>query len=469
MDPIGLSIGVVGVAGQLVNVGLQCFDILSETRDFATDHDSFVWQLSTERHRLKGWEEAWDVRNGLDQKLDPNDYRYRYAVGTLARIVSLFSSAESLGTKYGIQATANGQPGRFDKITGNLSFLRRPRSRKSLATSSKAAPLPGLDVLGGLNLDVLDNEDLVPGLAQEIVRLKETTEKMQQVLPLYRKLQWVVTDKAKSSELIGQLKRYNDGLFAILSPESTLVRPFSKFKIPMQLLMQRNQSFCGRDELLERMHGILKPKVEISNMPTDPVQLVPRRRIVILHGLGGMGKTQLAAEYAYRYSVGTSYSSIFWIDATSQASLARSALVMAEQIVSHYATKWRDSGPSFAEIGIMLGLPGCVEETGRIKPDIKSPDLVVKAMTKWLSNVENKNWLVIFDNNDDVNSVKIRDFFPTCDFGSIIITTRNSELKRFGDAIEVEGIEQAAGISILMRSAGQAPIVEGDKGIVFVN
>lgn len=105
MEPAGLAIGVVGLAGQLFKASIECYDILSDTNDFATDHDNFVWQLNTERHRLIGWEKTWGLSSGLNQKLDPSDYRYRYVVGTLARIVSLLTSADSLSTKYGIQAS----------------------------------------------------------------------------------------------------------------------------------------------------------------------------------------------------------------------------------------------------------------------------------------------------------------------------------------------------------------------------
>jgi hypothetical protein len=44
---------------------------------------------------------------------------------------------------------------------------------------------------------------------------------------------------------------------------------------------------------------------------------------------------------------------------------------------------------------------------------------------QWLSSLQD-NWLLLFDNADDP-SVNLRDFFPQCNHGNIIITTRNPE------------------------------------------
>lgn len=287
-------------------------------------------------------------------------------------------------------------------------------------------------------------------------------------------------DKTRSGELIEQLRKYNDGLFAVLSDPrpallqstATTSRSFSKFNIPMQLPVQRNQNFRGRDDVLERMDRILNPGTKATNDTTDQVELASRHRIAVLYGLGGVGKSQVATEYAYRQYSGSAFTSVFWVDATSQASLAQSALRMAEQIASHYQTKWEDSNPDFVQIGAMLGLPGCIELTGRIKPDVGSPDLVIGAMKKWLSDTENRGWLVIFDNNDDIDSVTLLDFFPALDFGhgSIIITTRRFEVKALGVGVEMERIEKAAAISILLTSAGRTPkIMDGDDaGTILV-
>lgn len=258
MESLGLAVGLAGLAGQLFRVTMQCYEILSDAQDFGIDHDSFHWQLVTEKNRLLRWEKIWGVDNGtLNQKLKPMDYEYRYAVGTLARIVSLFASAESLSSKYGLQATQPAEnpskspdrkpekqnkshkkksktPNRPRGMLDVFTFLK-PRSRKdggdspSSPKSTVHEDLPrystfppnldsdALTLLG--DPSVLQWKDLVPELDEEVRKLKEMASRVQQVLPTYRKFRWAVTDKSRSIKLIQQLRTYNDGLFNVL-PES---------------------------------------------------------------------------------------------------------------------------------------------------------------------------------------------------------------------------------------------------------
>ncbi|MFD0856484.1 cytochrome C, partial [Actinomadura adrarensis] len=71
----------------------------------------------------------------------------------------------------------------------------------------------------------------------------------------------------------------------------------------------RNKNFTGRKELLERLRTDIVGKVAV----------VPHA----LHGLGGVGKTQMAIEYAYRYR--SEYDVVWWVPA-DQPVLVRSSL-----------------------------------------------------------------------------------------------------------------------------------------------
>jgi hypothetical protein len=73
----------------------------------------------------------------------------------------------------------------------------------------------------------------------------------------------------------------------------------------------RNQAFAGRDELLSDIHAALHPPAQADEVP----QSLP----VVLEGLGGIGKTQVALEYCYRYR--QNYDVILWIRADLIASL----------------------------------------------------------------------------------------------------------------------------------------------------
>jgi len=67
----------------------------------------------------------------------------------------------------------------------------------------------------------------------------------------------------------------------------------------------------------------------------------PRKTLAVaktsLHGLGGIGKTQIALEYAHRYE--QLYSAILWVDAKDRTVLESSGVRILQQLVYHYATR----------------------------------------------------------------------------------------------------------------------------------
>jgi hypothetical protein len=85
--------------------------------------------------------------------------------------------------------------------------------------------------------------------------------------------------------------------------------------------------------------------------------------------MGGIGKTQLAIAYAESGRV--FYSSVFWINAASEAAL-------------------KDSFRSIASLIFGLDEPGELEDKD-----------IVRRVHQWLCTLRNTGWLLIFDNYDD--------------------------------------------------------------------
>ena len=56
----------------------------------------------------------------------------------------------------------------------------------------------------------------------------------------------------------------------------------------------------------------------------------------------------------------------------------------------------------------------------------------VDACMHWLATKHSQNWLLFFDNADNVQ-LNLAKFFPKCTFGNILITTRNPQLKIHAD------------------------------------
>ena len=148
----------------------------------------------------------------------------------------------------------------------------------------------------------------------------------------------------------------------------------------------RNEFFTGRDTILTQLHDTLGQ--------TGTAALSQAQAI---HGLGGVGKTQTAVEYAYRYFQQPSgYDWVLWVNASSLTLVG-----------------------SFGAIATDLALPNYREN----KLDEK-----IAAVQRWLST--NDRWLLIFDNVDDPDAVQ--NFLPNTHNGRILITSRLPRLERLG-------------------------------------
>ena len=169
------------------------------------------------------------------------------------------------------------------------------------------------------------------------------------------------------------------------------------------------------------------------------------RRTTVLHGLGGVGKTQLAATYAKRYKA--DYSAIFWLNSKDEDSLRQSFARIARRILREC--------PSVSRL--------C-----EINED-SSPEEVVDAVKCWLANAKNTRWLMIYDNydnpklrsNKDPTAVDLRRFLAEADHGSIIITTRSSQVK-LGHRIRVDKLKEIRdSLEILSHSSGRRSVPDG--------
>src|SRR5579862_3173705 len=101
---------------------------------------------------------------------------------------------------------------------------------------------------------------------------------------------------------------------------------------------------------------------------------VSERKVYVLCGLGGMGKTQLAIEYARCHK--TSYTSIFWLDGKSEQTLVQSVLSIACRL-----PKGQIPNLNVQEI------KGIEESRER-----------AQAVLQWFALEGNNKWLLIFDN-----------------------------------------------------------------------
>jgi len=161
----------------------------------------------------------------------------------------------------------------------------------------------------------------------------------------------------------------------------------------------RNTFFIGRDALLTALRAPLGARTDYS-----------------LVGMAGVGKTQLAVQYAFH--VRDERKVVLWTSAVSSS-----------EIESGFA--------SFARELELVG-PG------------DSPERAVEAMARWFTS--NQDWLLIFDNVED--TTEIREWLPPREaIGQVLLTTRQAGLA-IGEGVvdlPVEPLTEAEAIEYLSR------------------
>lgn len=211
-----------------------------------------------------------------------------------------------------------------------------------------------------------------------------------------------------------------------------------KFRVAFQLTgLPVAGYFVDREAEIEEMEGyLLATKAQKG------------RKIHILHGLGGIGKTQLAVAYARKYQ--RTYSAIVWVNGYSRDTVLQ----------------------SLAAFGRHAGIGG----GSNLGSDAfkQSPDMEVEADTvlRWLALEKNCRWLVIFDNVDrDIQSeghmeaYDVTSFIPPADHGSILITTCLPSLGEMGRSTEITRLKPGQALELLCNRSG---LHSSSNGTIYI-
>ena len=136
-------------------------------------------------------------------------------------------------------------------------------------------------------------------------------------------------------------------------------------------------------------------------------------------GLGGIGKTEIAKEFAHRWA--PSYELVFWMTADSKSAVMSGFRLLGEQV-------------------------------GVVGSDETVPDEVVRhRVRQWLN--DHDQYLLMYDNADDLNLIV--DWLPDNRTGRrhVLLTTRASSTRKVATKIEVEKLPPESGAWVLLRCA----------------
>ncbi|MGB5113064.1 MAG: NB-ARC domain-containing protein [Mycobacterium sp.] len=142
---------------------------------------------------------------------------------------------------------------------------------------------------------------------------------------------------------------------------------------------------------------------ELSRLLAHPRHEIRQSRLVVVHGMSGIGKSALAAQFAYDNA--DYYDFMWWVDCESVHSVERSLQALG---LAAGALKWGSGGPSLREIPRVLSqYPG--------------------------------TWLIVADNVYDRGLVE--EWLPAYGAGDVLVTTVDSTLWSNESEVELTGFE----------------------------
>jgi len=170
---------------------------------------------------------------------------------------------------------------------------------------------------------------------------------------------------------------------------------------PIWSVPGRNADFTGRGETLE----LLRDKLAGGGRAVVPAQA--------LYGLGGVGKTQVALEYAHRFMAG--YDLVWWVPSEQPEEISQ----------------------ALAELARRMGL--------KVSDNVTEG---AEAALEELRRDTTRRWLLIFDNAE--NPKELEPYLPTGS-GHVLITSRNQAWTHFAEPLEVDVFSRGESVAHLLH------------------
>lgn len=247
--------------------------------------------------------------------------------------------------------------------------------------------------------------DFADQLGRYLDRAGFTQQELANKIGMHRNtvVKWLNRSSRSTSQ--GQVLRLADELFLSKQERKALLLAagFSLERWPTEVWtvpQRRDMFFTGRDEIFDSLRALLIPG---STMALTQA----------ISGLGGIGKTHTAVEYAYRYH--QDYEAVLWLQADSWETLVSACLQLADELAL---------------------------------PEQKEADQVVADVQRWLR--KHRSWLLILDNVENPQEILSR-FVPTHHHGSILLTTRVHDVEPLAQTQVLATMAEEEGVLFLLR------------------
>ena len=170
-----------------------------------------------------------------------------------------------------------------------------------------------------------------------------------------------------------------------------------------------NELFKGREQMLADLH------TRLSSAPANAASAIVGKA---LHGLGGVGKTRLAVEYAWRHL--DDYAALLLVDADDPETLQRNLAALC--------------APA------LLDLP---------EHQVTEEAAQISAVLAWLQR--NPGWLLIVDNVDtEAAAQAVEALLPQLPGGHVLITSRLSNWSGGVEALPLDVLQEPAAVDFLL-------------------
>ena len=209
-----------------------------------------------------------------------------------------------------------------------------------------------------------------------------------------------------------EIRRQGERLNNFLESISQLIPKLPTKQKVFEVLFIRNNDFTGREVILEQLAD----------------QLIQEERAAVTQtfiGQGGVGKTQIALEYAYRHQ--DDYRFIGWVQSETNALLNNDLEKLGKQLFPE--TKFNE------------------------------PLEAIAALLAWAQ--QNDNWLLIYDNAENPES--INSFIPKGAKGHIIITSRHADWSEIAVELPVKVFDRDESVNYIKKRRPVITDNEADK------